>query len=236
MTIRDVISLMNISDVPFIPQMYGIDKKGVLPIYPTSQGVCYYQGESIWSIGIRDQCPNEIHDIKHWLCGNENKLNYDERELDKYVAVFVILNAVDRCKGGNGRIRFEDIKDYVEVLNNAIYEALDFQQISDMATLIEIIRSDTLYRQMLFNVYEVNSTKDREFTGYKKETKSYSFGNIKYHEKVDRVSIRTYDDYVALACEKEGISHTQKLDARISHTSEGKILAALDCWRGYYLN
>lgn len=236
MTIRDVISLMNISDVPFIPQMYGTDEEGVLPIYPTKRGVCYYQGESIWSIGIRDQCQKEIYDIKHWLCGNEYKLCYDERELDKYVAVFVILNAVDRCKGGDGGIRFEDIRYYVEILNNAINEALDLKQISDMDTLKGIIKSDTLYRQMLFNVYEVNSTKDREFTGYKKETKSYSFGNIKYHEKPDKVSIRTYDDYVTLVCEKEGRSHKQNLNIRRSYTSEGKILAALDCWRGYYLN
>lgn len=236
MTIKDVISLMNITDVLFIPQMYGINKTGVLPIYPTNQGVCYYKDESIWSIGIKERCKNEIYEIKHKLCEFDNKLYSDERELDKYVAVSIILNAVDLCKGGNGRIRFEDIKDYVEILNNAIYESLDFQQISDMDTLKEIIKSDTLYRQMLFNVNEVNSTKEREFTGYKKETKRYSFGNIKYHEELDKVSIRTYDDYVTLACEKEGRSHKQNLDIRRSYTSEGKILSALYCWRCDYLD
>lgn len=236
MTIRDVISLMNISDVPFIPQMYGIDEKGVLPIYPTKRGVCYYQGESIWSIGISDQCKDEIYEIKHKLLEFDYKLYANARELDRYVAVSVILNAVDRCKGGDGGICFEDIKYYVEILNNASNEALDLKQISDMDTLKKIIKSDKLYREMLFNVYEVNSTKDREFIGYKKETKSYSFGNIKYHEELDKVSIRTYDDYVALVCEKEGRSHKQNLDIRRSYTSEGKILAALDCWRCDYLN
>ena len=236
MTMRDVISLMDITDVPFIPQMYGIRDKGVLPVYPTNRGVYYYKDESIWSIGIDEQSKDEIYEIKHKLCEFDNKLYSDERELDKYVAVSIILNAVDRCKVGNGRIRFEDIKEYVEIINNAIYESLDFQQISDMDTLKELIKSDTLYRQMLFNVYEVNSAKDREFTGYKKETKRYSFGNIKYHEELDKVSIRTYDDYVALACDKEGRRHTQTLDIRRSYTSEGKILSALYCWRCAYLD
>lgn len=236
MTIKDAISLMNITDITFIPQMYGINKAGVLPVYPTNQGVCYYEGESIWSIGISDQCQDEIYKIKHWLCGFDKNLYDNARELDKYVAVFVILNAVDRCKKGNGSIRFEDIKDYVDILNNAIYEALDLKQISDMDTLKEIITSDTLYREMLFNVDEVNTTKDREFTWNGKDKKEYSFGNIKYHEEHDRVFIRTYDDCVALACEKEGRSYKQNLDIRRSYTSEEKILAALNCWRDYYYN
>lgn len=236
MTIRDVISLMNISDVPFIPQMYGTDEEGVLPIYHTDQGVCYYQGESIWSIGISDQCKDEIYEIKHKLLEFDNKLYANARELDRYVAVSVILKAVDRYKGRNGEICFENTKLYVDILNNAINEALDLKQISDMDTLKEIIKSDTLYREMLFNVDEVNTTKDREFTWNGKDKKEYSFGNIKYHEEHDRVFIRTYDDCVALACEKEGRSYKQNLDIRRSHTSEGKILAALDCWRGYYLN
>lgn len=236
MTIEEVISLMNITDVPFIPQMYGNNEEGVLPVYSTKQGVCYYRNESIWSIGIREQCKNQIYEIKNKLCEIEKKLYCNEREIDKYVAVFIILYAVANYKGENSSICFENIRNYVEILNNAIYEALGFQQISDMDTLKEIISSDTLYCEMLFNVNEVHSTKDREYTGYKKDTKSYCFGNVRYHEDLDKVFIRTYDDHVELVCAKEGRSHEQKLDIRKSYTSEGKILAALDCWRCDFLN
>lgn len=55
---------MNITDVPFISQMYGISEKGVFPVYSKNQGVYYYDDESIWSIGIREQCKDEIYEIK----------------------------------------------------------------------------------------------------------------------------------------------------------------------------
>ena len=211
-------------------------EEGVLPIYPTRQGIYYWKDESIWSIGINEQSEDEIYQIKRCLKQKENSLEYSEKELDKYVAVFMILIAVDRYKGGKGTIYFDKIKYYVEILNKAIYEALDIQQISDMNTLKEIITSDTLYREMYFHVNEVNSTKERQYSGYKKDEKSYSFGNIKYHEELDKVFIYTYDDCVELTCEKEGKSYKQKLDMRRRYASEGKILAALDCWRCAYLN
>lgn len=36
MTIKQVISLINIKDVPFLPQMSGTGKKEKLPIYSTN--------------------------------------------------------------------------------------------------------------------------------------------------------------------------------------------------------
>ena len=51
-----------------------------------------------------------------------------------------------------------------------------------MDTLKETITSYTLYREMPVNVYEVSGTKDREYTGYQNDTKSYCFGNVRFHE------------------------------------------------------
>ena len=38
MTINQVISLINIKDIPFVPQMSGVREKGKLPIYSSKQG------------------------------------------------------------------------------------------------------------------------------------------------------------------------------------------------------
>ena len=88
---------------------------------------------------------------------------------------------------------------------------------------------------MLFNVHEVHSTKERQFSENKIEKKDYFFGNIQYHEELDRVHITIYDDVVEISCKKEARgSHERKLDKRKKYTSEDKIISALDCWTGKY--
>ena len=64
------------------------------------------------------------------------------------------------------------------------------------------------------------------------EKKDYSFGNIQYHEELDRVHITIYDDVVEISCTKEARgSYERKLDKRKKYTSEDKIISALDFWR-----
>ena len=72
----------------------------------------------------------------------------------------------------------------MEILNNEILKALDFQQISEMKTLKNLIMENKLYNQMLFSVREVRSTKARQFLEQGVEKKDYCFGNIKYHEEL----------------------------------------------------
>ena len=43
MTIKQVISLINITDVPFLHQMSGTVQKDKIPIYSTNHGVCYME-------------------------------------------------------------------------------------------------------------------------------------------------------------------------------------------------
>lgn len=237
MTINQVISLINIKDIPFVPQMSGVREKGKLPIYSSKQGVCYWNGESIWSIGINQNSQNEIYKIKQSLKNCSWELANNDRELDKYVAVYEILYAINEYKGIDDNIKFDTIKRYVEILNKEILDSLDFQQILEMETLKNLIIKDKLYNQMLFNVHEVHSTKERQFSEYKIEKKDYSFGNIQYHEELDRVHITIYDDVVEISCTKEARgSYERKLDKRKKYTSEDKIISALDCWRCNFWN
>lgn len=236
MTIKQVISLINIKDIQFIPQMSGVREKGKLSIYSSKQGVCYWDGESIWSIGIDQNSQNEMHKIKQYLKNCSCELGNNDRELDKYVAVYEILYAINEYKGIDDDIKFDTIKRYVEILNKEILDSLDFQQILEMETLKNLIIKDKLYNQMLFNVHEVQSTKERQFSGYI-EKKDYSFGNIQYHEELDRVHITIYDDVVEISCAKEERgSYERKLDNRKRYTSEDKIISALDCWRCSFWN
>lgn len=236
MTIKQVISLINIKDIQFIPQMSGVREKGKLSIYSSKQGVCYWDGESIWSIGIDQNSQNEMHKIKQYLKNCSCELGNNDRELDKYVAVYEILYAINEYKGIDDDIKFDTIKRYVEILNKEILDSLDFQQILEMETLKNLIIKDKLYNQMLFNIHEVQSTKERQFSGYI-EKKDYSFGNIQYHEELDRVYITIYDDVVEISCAKEERgSYERKLDNRKRYTSEDKIISALDCWRCSFWN
>ena len=52
MTINQVISLINIKDIPFVPQMSGVREKGKLPIYSSMEKV-YGQLELIRIVKTR---------------------------------------------------------------------------------------------------------------------------------------------------------------------------------------
>ena len=123
----------------------------------------------------------------------------------------------------------------MEILNNEILKALDFQQISEMKTLKNLIMENKLYNQMLFSVREVRGTKARPFSEQGVEKKDYCFGNIKYHEELDIVHITIYDNLVEIWCEKEAREKIKReLDIKERFTLEEKIILALNCWKGYY--
>lgn len=235
MTVKQVIFLMNIKNIPFISQADDVRKDGTLSIYSTERGVCYGENESIWSIGSNQTNKNKHYSIKQKLEQYKPELDGNDRELDKYVAVYEILYVINEYKGANDSFQIDIIEKYVEILNNEILKALDFQQISEMKTLKNLIMENKLYNQMLFSVREVRSTKARQFSEQGVEKKNYCFGNIKYHEELDIVHITIYDDLVEIWCEKEAREKIKReLDIKERFTLEEKIILALNCWKGYY--
>lgn len=172
MTIKQVISLINIKDIPFLPQMSGTGKKEKLPIYSTNQGVCYLEEVSIWSIGSDKNIRNEIYRIIQKWKKYDPKLDSDERELNKYVAVYEILDAINEYKSVDDDIKFDTIKRYVEMINKEIIDSLDFQKIREMENLKYLIKNDRVYNQMQFNVYEIQSTKEMQFSVGKRMKRS----------------------------------------------------------------
>lgn len=231
MTINQIISLVNINDIPFMPQKGTGREKGKLPIYSTKEGVCYLNEESIWSIGNDQNSQEKTYEIKKILENWSKELGENDIEMDKYVAVFELLLAINEYKSIDDNVELDTVKRYVEIINKEIFDALDFQQVSEMKALKDLIMKDKLYNQMLFKVKEVKSTKNRQFLECRIESKNYLFGNIQYHEKLDIVNIIIYDDVVEIFCAKEGRGSECKLDKRKKYTAEEKIILTLDCWR-----
>lgn len=234
MKIKEVIDIIGDFNVPIIPIPAGRRQKGKLPIYATEKGVHFYKDDTIW--GISTDNSDMSYDIKMYLKRLDEKLEGNERELNKYLTVYELLSAIKSYKGENGNISFEQLKVYVALLNRKIIESLDFSEVSGMNDLIDLVSKDSLYREQIFNVSVVNCYKAQPFRGSTKPLKNYHFGNIEYHEELDKVNITLYNDCVELHHEAERISHKRNLDLEVEYTEEQKIFTALGCWRGYYLN
>lgn len=235
MKIKQIVSLIDFGTIPFLaqPQQIGGPRaERTLPIYATEKGVCYYEKESIWSIGIAPHSKKKIYEIKNRYL---KTINDEDIDFDKYIAIYEILYAINEYKGIEDDINFDVLKKYVDEINKIILNELDFQQVPEMKTLKKIIMKNKLYNQMIFCVDDIRSIKEKRFLQQKTEEKRYVFGNIKYHEELDKVNITIYDDCVELVCEKEGKKHTENLNKEMNYTSEDKIISALDCWRNYFL-
>lgn len=234
MKISEMIEILNINNVPFIPYADGCGIKDTLTIYPTAKGISYWNNATIRFISIDKNNKDFIYEIGSKLKSEFYKLEANSRELNKYLAVSQLLMAIDIYNGGKGQVPSGQIKQYVDNLNAHIYNSLDFSEISQMSDLIECIRADELYRELLFSVHEVKSRKADRYRGYDKKENHYSFGNRKYHEDLDVVRITTYDDCIEFTSKSGDIMPEKQLDMRRKHTLEGKILSALDNWRSHY--
>ena len=235
MKIVDLIKIIGLdkeNSMPFIllePGQYS-DKE--LAIYPTSRGICFYKEQDVWFLSINDK--NKIYDIEQSIQRNIREVYNNVRELNRYLAISELLIAIDRFYGGKGVLDLDKAKIYVDKVDKAIIEALSFDEISNMKNLIDIIKGDELYREMLFVVNEIGCNRDDRYKGYKKQENYYSFGNQKYHEDLDVVDITVYNDFVEILHRAEGREHERKLDQRRQNTVEEKIISALDCWRCYF--
>lgn len=234
MKISDMIEILKINSVPFIPLPPGYGEKGQLTIYATDKGICYWEDATIWFINIDENNKDFIYNIGNELKSNFYKLNDNHRELNKYLAVCQLLMAINKYKLGDGELPFGQIKKYVDCLNTHIYNSLDFNEISHMNDLIERIKEDSLYKELYFTVNEIKCRKSDRYRGYKNEENHYSFGNIRYHEKTDIVRITAYYDCVEMTFEPHGLSLEIPLDMRREHSLEGKIFSILDKLISHY--
>lgn len=236
MKISDVIEICQIPDTTFIPVPAGYSKRNRLTIYPTRQGVCYWEDASVWFLTIDENCKGLVYKIKHELISLQPSLYNKERELNRYLAVAELLLAANKVHNSNKQIGIDLIRSYVEKLDAKIYNSLDFRKVEGMDTLIEIISNNETYKEMMFCVHNIQSPKKYEYIGAPKKAESFSFGNVLYHEELDVVNIRTYDDFVEVNCKMEGRTISRELNKNQSYSIEQRILSALDCWTGYYSN
>lgn len=58
------------------------------------------------------------------------------------------------------------------MINKEIIDSLDFQKIREMENLKYLIKNDRVYNQMQFNVYEIQSTKEMQFSVGKRMKRS----------------------------------------------------------------
>lgn len=232
MKIINVIDIMGDFNAPVIPMPAGRRPKGTLPIYATEKGVHFYEDDTIWGISLDDS--EMSYDMKMNLKRMDATLEDNERELNRYLAVYELLYAQKSHKGETGSISFEKLKDYVALLNKKILESLKFDEVSGMNYLIDLVSKDSLYREQIFNVSVAKCYRADRFRGSIKPSKSYHFGNIEYHEELDKVNITLYNDCIVLCHKAEGTFHECDLDLKHKYTEEQKILTALYRWRGYY--
>lgn len=124
----------------------------------------------------------------------------------------------------------------VTILIKEIIGNLDFSQIDKMDSLINIIRGDSQYQQLVFNV-TVYSFQKKVYGNYiaLQKPQRFSFGNMKYHEELGKADVTVYQDYVELLDNAAGRRIEKKLD-RADLTTESKIIDVLDYWRCYYTN
>lgn len=224
MRISEVVEILNIPVIPFCSQKAGSANEGKLTIYASKQGVCYWEDASIWFLGIDEKCKDQVKQLKYDLCNIFKGLEGNSRKLDRYVAVSELLLAIQQYSGVQSSLDSitEKIVEYAEKLNQAIIDSLDFSQIEDKKDLVDYIKKDELYHELLFNVDEKPGLK-------------YTFGNLKYHEKLDVVNVTLTENEVWLHMVADGAQiYSDTWERRLDLTSEQKIFRALNARRNAY--
>lgn len=67
MKIKEMIDIIGIKGIPFIPQQAGMRKKGQLSIYANDNGINFFQHETIWGISIDDNCKEQVEKLRNSL-------------------------------------------------------------------------------------------------------------------------------------------------------------------------
>ena len=241
MKLSEIITILKLDkDIPFYEHQYGlgceysktVDKDGIHFWKGETTSYCNLSNDAEYIIDnfIRQRCridkDNKYYRLYYtvssllYVVGKWQKINDSNFDIDKYVT-----NNIKKC---------------VSLIQDEIKNNLDFSEVKDMNQLIDIINCSELYQQMLFLVTVYDYSKYTK--GYKnyKTKNTYSFGNKKYCEDLDKVRISIYDDCVELVCDREGrgIPYERKLSSnnRIGLSIENKIIEAIDAWNCYYTN
>ncbi len=240
MKLSEIITILELDkDIPFYEHEYGLGCSYTNTV--DSDGVHFWKEESTSYCNLFND-EYSIDNIVQQNC----KIDKGNRYYRLYYTVSSLLYAVGKWKEIS-ELNFnidkyiaDNIKKYVSLIKNEIKSNLDFSEVKDMNQLIDIINCSELYQQMLFLVTVYDYSKYTK--GYKnyKTKNTYSFGNKKYREDLDKVRISIYDDCVELVCDREGrgIPYERKLSQnnRIELSVENKIIEAIDTWDCYYTN
>lgn len=186
-----------------------------------------------------DSKKESAYDLISYIQKNVGSVYNNKRELLRYFSVFQLLIALDQASENDNCAPYdkylETAKEYVTKLNQAIKKNYQTDDIQDMQDLKYILSKKPLYLELFFHVQVFDYNKKRPCSN--KRSKSLSFGNKRFHNELDNVQIRIYNDYVELWHPIEGRSpHGRDLPLSSPLSLEQKIIDALDCWQTYYNN
>ena len=232
MKIKDMIEIIGIKDIPLNMIKAGKLNKDKLSIWGDRNGINFYEDETIWSVSINENCKEEKYEIEQKI--RQSKYNINNIELNKYVAIYEVLQAINEYNNVYNDISIEKLGNYTNKLNEHIMNNLDFKEISNMEILKSLVSEDKFYRELYFFFFLLKGDKKNIAILTDKEKSNYKFGNIKYYEELNRVNIYIYNDYIELVYEAVGRKWSDHLISNL--TLEEKIIRALDIWKTYYSN
>lgn len=232
-------------------------KWGDTTIFIRDDKICYWD-EATTHFLIYDEASKYKVTIKQW-CDHNFRTNGVVATLARVMALAEILYLA-----GGGNYAADDIagsydkyvdKKLLQNLNKDIEDKMlkeyDCSQISEMKTLIDLLKNDQLYKELGFSCTFYECKKGELYGTYQgkkavEEKIKLEFGNLKYADRdSDYVMITAYDDWVELwhngtgqRAEKEFRLYNLSNCTPFSKTQkrEQQIIAALDAWKLYYLN
>lgn len=243
MKITELINIIGIPQklgVKFTTYLSGQKPKGqVFPLAVFGTELVYWNEATVWSWENDNDSSDFRYKAERLLenCFTELSVNYRKRA--RYYAIYLILTQINNLLRKKSEPAKQDIESYAVLLENRIQESLEFTDIPAMLALQDIVRTDALFRELVFSVNETQSIKQQQNRSYVTK-KRYSFGNKKYYEKNDVVLIQIYDDCGYLWHQSTGQCCNMTFNLWKGNqmqilTAEQKILKLLDNWKNDYL-
>lgn len=244
-----IIKFNELYNVPFIPMDAGMLPEDKPAIYGKKDGIHYFRDDTCFGVSCSNNGMEKLKIIKSLMRDWFYTIPEGGAIYEYYISIAEILEGVDRYnrKNKNGFpevLSKENLRKYVDLIVEYVKSNLDFTQVSDMLELKKRIAEDNNYSQYVFNVEILESKKEDQYRGCSKTCREYVFGNVKYFESLDRVSLKIYDDEIELWHRRAGRNISKTVDWRhlAKHTydahgasnDESKILRALYEWIGYY--
>ena len=238
MTVLDLIEIMELNkenDI-FMPLSSGQYFVSHSNFEVSSKNIIFYEGLTLPE--FYDSQKIISCDLIKFIEDNVVSKYDDKREFFRYFSVFQLLIAIDQASGIDNCESYDKYldtaKQYVTKINQAIKENYQADAIQDMQDLKYILFSTHLYLELFFHVQVFDYNKRRPCPN--KKSKDFSFGNKRFYNELDKVSITIYNDYVELLHSIEGRSHERELTPNNTLSLEQKIISAFDCWQTDFNN